>query len=83
MKAYRETVIGNIRSGRARAVFRVARHPPAIAQRSRDGFFPAAGSIPDRIVGLETIVNDAVELKYTTAPLTKEQLGELIQIPPR
>ena len=38
---------------------------------------------PDRIVGLDTIVNDAVTLKYTAAPLTKEQLAELIQIPPR
>jgi hypothetical protein len=28
-------------------------------------------------------VHDAVELKYTTAPLSKEQLAELIQIPPR
>ena len=34
-------------------------------------------------VGLDTIVNDAVALKYTAAPLTKEQLSELIQIPPR
>jgi len=84
MKAYRETVgLGIFRSGRARAVFRVARHPAAIAQRSRDGFFSKQALDPDRIVGLETIVNDAVELKYTTAPLTKEQLGELIQIPPR
>ena len=31
----------------------------------------------------DTIVKDAVELKYTEAPLTKEQLAELIQIPPR
>jgi NitT/TauT family transport system substrate-binding protein len=57
--------------------------PPAIAQRSRDGFFPKPALDPDRIVGLETIVNDAVDLKYTQAPLGKEQLGELIQIPPR
>jgi hypothetical protein len=28
-------------------------------------------------------VHDAVELKYTTAPLSKEQLAELIKIPPR
>jgi NitT/TauT family transport system substrate-binding protein len=56
---------------------------PPIAQRARDGFFPKQALDPDTIVGLETIVNDAVELKYTQAPLTKEQLGELIQIPPR
>ena len=37
----------------------------------------------DRIVGLDTIVPDAVALKYTATPLTREQLAELIQIPPR
>ena len=40
-------------------------------------------SIRTRIVGLDTIVQDAVALKFTAAPLTKEQLAELIQIPPR
>ena len=31
----------------------------------------------------DTIVPDAVALKFTAAPLTKEQVAELIQIPPR
>jgi NitT/TauT family transport system substrate-binding protein len=53
------------------------------AQRSRDGFFPKDGANPDRIVGLDQIVKDAVAMKYTATPLTKEQLAELIQIPPR
>jgi len=53
------------------------------AKRSRDGFFPKAGLDPDRIVGLDVIVHDAVDFKYTAAPLTKGQLAELIQIPPR
>ncbi len=38
---------------------------------------------PDNIVGLDTIVKDAVELKFTTSQLTKDQLADLIQIPPR
>jgi len=53
------------------------------AKRSRDGFFPKAGLDPDRIVGLDVIVKDAVDFKYTAAQLNKQQLGELIQIPPR
>jgi NitT/TauT family transport system substrate-binding protein len=53
------------------------------ARRTRDQFFPKAAIDPDRIVGLETIVNDAVELKFTDRPLTRAQLDELIQIPPR
>jgi NitT/TauT family transport system substrate-binding protein len=53
------------------------------AKRSRDGFFPKAGLDPDKIIGLDVIVRDAVDFKYTAAPLTKDQLAELIQIPPR
>jgi NitT/TauT family transport system substrate-binding protein len=54
-----------------------------MAKRTRNDFFPKAAVDPDRIVGLDTIVPDAVALKFTAAPLTKEQLAELIQIPPR
>jgi NitT/TauT family transport system substrate-binding protein len=54
-----------------------------MAKRTRDDFFPKASVDPDKIVGLDVIVQDAVALKFTAAPLTKEQLAELIQIPPR
>jgi NitT/TauT family transport system substrate-binding protein len=53
------------------------------AKRTRDGFFPKEAINPDKIVGLDVIIGDAVDLKYTAAPLSKEQLGELVQIPPR
>ena len=53
------------------------------ALRTRDGFFPKDALNPDTITGLDTIVKDAVELKYTETPLTKDQLAELIQIAPR
>jgi NitT/TauT family transport system substrate-binding protein len=55
----------------------------AMARRTRDDFFPKAAVDPDRVVGLDVIVQDAVALKYTAAPVTQEQLAELIQIPPR
>ena len=55
----------------------------ATAKRTRDGFFPKSAVDPDKITGLDQIVQDAVVLKFTAAPLTKEQLAELIQIPPR
>ena len=53
------------------------------AKRTRDGFFPKDAINPDRVVGLDAIVADAVDLKYTAVPLTKEQLAALIQIPAR
>jgi len=53
------------------------------ARRTRDDFFPKPALDPDRIVGLNVIVNDAVALKYIPAILDDRQLTELIQIPPR
>jgi NitT/TauT family transport system substrate-binding protein len=53
------------------------------AKRIRDEFFPKASVLPDEITGLDLIIPDAVAMKFTAAPVTKEQLGELIQIPPR
>jgi NitT/TauT family transport system substrate-binding protein len=45
---------------------------------------PSKDSInPDRVVGMDLIMPDAVTLKYIAAPLTKEQVAELVQIPPR
>ena len=56
----------------------------SIAKRTRDGgFFPKEALNPDKVVGLDIIVKDAVDMKYTAAQLTKDQLAELIQIPPR
>jgi NitT/TauT family transport system substrate-binding protein len=55
----------------------------AKAKRTRDGFFPKSAVDPDKVIGLDMIVRDAVELKYTAALLTREQIAELVQIPPR
>jgi NitT/TauT family transport system substrate-binding protein len=52
-------------------------------RRTRDDFFPKAALDPDRVVGLDVIVKDAVALKYTQSALGNAQLTELIQIPPR
>jgi NitT/TauT family transport system substrate-binding protein len=84
MQAYRETLDWEYSDSAALDHYAAWLNIPLpTAQRTRDGFFPKQALDPDSIVGLDTIVNDAVELKYTQAPLTKEQLGELIQIPRR
>jgi ABC-type nitrate/sulfonate/bicarbonate transport system substrate-binding protein len=57
--------------------------PEAMAKRVRDEFFPKSLVNPDQIHGLETLVPEAVNLKFIPAPLSKEQIAELIQIPPR
>ncbi len=85
MKAYRETI--DLMYSDDFAVLKIYADFVAIsidmAKRTRNDFFPKASVDPDRIVGLDTIIPDAVALKFTAAPLTREQLAELIQIPPR
>jgi NitT/TauT family transport system substrate-binding protein len=84
MKAYRETIDCLYQDEKCLKTYAEWLNiPEAKAKRTRDDFFPREAVNPDNIVGLDTIVKDAVELKFTTSPLTKEQLADLIQIPPR
>jgi NitT/TauT family transport system substrate-binding protein len=83
MRAYRETVNYLYTDPNALKVYSDwIKITEAKARRTRDDFFPRQAIDPDRIVGLDTIVKDAVALKFTATELTKAQLDELIQIPP-
>ena len=55
----------------------------ATMRRARDEFYPKAALDPDVILGIDAINADAVRLRYMPALLTREQLAELIRIPPR
>jgi ABC-type nitrate/sulfonate/bicarbonate transport system substrate-binding protein len=84
VKAYRETVDWMYSDPAAlEAYAEFAGITQAKAKRIRDEFFPKASVSPDEITGLDLVVPDAVNLKFTAAPVTKEQLADLIQIPPR
>jgi NitT/TauT family transport system substrate-binding protein len=83
VKAYRETVDWMYSDPAALKTYaEFAGITEAKAKRIRDGFFPKSSVSPDQITGLDLIVPDAVNLKFTAAPLTKEQLADLIRIPP-
>ncbi len=84
MKAYRETVNYMYTDPNALKIYADWLNiSEAKAKRTRDEFFPRAAVEPDKITGLDTIVKDAVTLKFTATELTKAQLNDLIQIPPR
>jgi len=83
MKAYRETIDFMYTDAGLKVYADWLNIPEAKARRTRDDFFPKESIDPDRITGLDTIVKDAVALKFTPYELTKEQLAELIQIPRR
>ena len=84
MKAYRETIDAMYADPNALKTYaEFVGITEAKAKRTRDDFFPKAAIDPDKVVGLDAIVQDAVALKFTAAPLSKEQVTELVQIPPR
>jgi len=84
MKAYRETIDCMYKDEKClKAYAEWLNISIEKAKRTRDDFFPLDAVNPDKVVGLDTIVKDAVELKFTETQLTKDQLGELLQIPPR
>ena len=85
MKAYRESIdylySSNPQVMKDYAEF--ARVSEPMAKRVRDEFFPKSLVNPDQIHGLDTLIPEAVNLKFIPAPLNKEQIAELIQISPR
>ena len=84
MQAYRETIdwIYDTPEG-LKAYSDWAKVPENIGRRSLAEFLPKSAVDPDKVMGLEQNMRTAIEFKYLTAPLTKEQLTELVQIPPR
>jgi NitT/TauT family transport system substrate-binding protein len=54
-----------------------------LATRVREEFFPKALINPDEIKGIDSLLEEAVTLKFIPAPLSKAQVSELIQVVPR
>jgi len=81
MQAYRETIeymySDNPQVMKDYAEF--AGITPELAKRVRDEFFPRAILQMTEIKGLDQLLQDAIELKYTDRLLTREQVAELIQ----
>lgn len=84
MRAYREALnwVYSTPEGLA-AYAQWASISEATAKRALQEFLPREAVDPDRISGVDDVMADAVTYKYTSAPLSKQQLDELIQIPER
>ena len=85
MKAYRET-IDYMYSSDPQVIKDYAEFvkvPEPMAKRVREEFFPKSLVNPDAIHGLDSLMAEAVTLKFIPAELSKDQLAELIQISPR
>jgi len=54
----------------------------SVARHTRDDFIRKENALPDRIVGLDAIMADAVTYKFLPAPLSADELKTLIQLQP-
>jgi len=55
----------------------------SLIKESIQKFHPKESIQSDKMADLDGAVRDAVKLKFLDKPLTKEQLADFIQIPPR
>jgi NitT/TauT family transport system substrate-binding protein len=82
MAAYRETFRWMYDSDEALKVYAdFASVSVDIARRIRSEFDLKEMVDPDRIEGLDDLIQESIRFKYISAPLTQAQLKELIQIP--
>ena len=85
MAGYRETIDYMYSSPDALKMYaEIANVPLSIAQKMQTLVSKDATN-PDQIVGMDSIVAEAVATKFLSAPLTKEQVSELVQMknPPK
>jgi NitT/TauT family transport system substrate-binding protein len=81
---YREAADWMYEDSKALAMYaEKVRQPIDILQESLKEFHPRSAMQTERMADLDGAVADAVKLKFLDAPLTKEQLAEFLQIPPK
>jgi NitT/TauT family transport system substrate-binding protein len=82
--AYREAVDWMYSDPKAMEMYAAKmKIPVEIVKQSAQDFQPKSTMQTDRMADMDGIVRDAVKLKFLDKPLTKEQVAEFIQIPPR
>jgi len=82
MQAYRETIEWMYSDPAALKMYEeFSSVPERLMKTGRDQFFPKQTMWPDEIRGLDSVLADSLKNRFITAPLSKEQIAELIRIP--
>jgi NitT/TauT family transport system substrate-binding protein len=82
--AYREAVDWMYSDPKAMEMYAAKlKIPVEIVKQSADDFQPKPTMQSDEMKDMDGIIRDAVKLKFLEKPLTKEEVAEFIQIPPR
>jgi NitT/TauT family transport system substrate-binding protein len=80
-RAYKETIDWLYADPAAIKIFsEYSGLPEKVAQRVPQ-LFPKETLVPDQVVGIDQIMTEAVQTKFIPAPLTAQQIADLIQIP--
>jgi NitT/TauT family transport system substrate-binding protein len=85
MAGYKETIDYMYSSPEALAMYaEIGNIPLSIAEKMQI-LVPKESTNPDQIVGMDSVIAEAVATKLLSAPLTKEQVSELVQMknPPK
>lgn len=84
MDAYRETLDFMYSDPKALTIYKdYAGIPENLTKKAIADFYPKTAIDPDRIEGIDGVIADAVTMKFIPRPLTKEQLAQFFQVPPR
>lgn len=84
MQAYRETLDWMYSNPQAAKDYAEHMHmSESLVELQRQEFNPKEALNPDQLSDIDAVMQDAIAGKFLDKPLTKEQLAELIQIPPR
>ena len=84
MEAYLEAVDWMYSDPKAVEMYSVKiKRPIELLKESMEKFQPKETMQTDKFEDLDGAIADAVKLKFLEKPLTKEQIAELLQIPPR
>jgi NitT/TauT family transport system substrate-binding protein len=83
MQGYREAVDWMYSDPKAVEMYSAKIHKPVeLLKTSMEKFQPKEALQTEHFADLDGAIRDAVKLKFLDKPLTKEQIAELIQIPP-
>jgi NitT/TauT family transport system substrate-binding protein len=82
MQGYRDTLDWMYSSDDALKIYEeFSRIPVRLMKRARDEYFPKPTMWPDEVKGLDLVLQDAIKNRFITAPLSPEQVREMVQVP--
>ena len=83
-QAYREAVDWMYSDPKAKQMYAdKIKKPVELVNTTVEKFYPKSALQTDKMADLDGAVRDAVKLKFLEQPLSKEQLAEFLQIPPK